>query len=713
MKLMKIFATGLIFALLAGALPASAFATTVQTEKSVGSKALFTPTAEIMPVYGAARAIVSLTFDDAVYTSALVVEELCEKYDLKASMMMWCERIGMAGSDYATAETWAKLFAKGYLEPQNHSMTHMDLRSYTEGGKANQTEENFQNEIVESKKMLEELFPEYDFLTYAIPYGAMSAAASQLALQHHYALRSVSNEIQSLNPTFGTGSGSWGSLYSPKVVGGANEEEQIAFLKAWVDRAVNEGGWYTPYIHRVGNASGAEMTYRVTEEYFKYISAYQESGDVWVATFSDATKYVRERQNTTASVRYSGGKVYVKLDMAEKTQDNLPLSKDVFNHPLTVKVKVPSSFESACCRTKDGFASSTMFTEGDETYIYVDVVPNGEEVEIGTEHELDSFAKKDADSHTATCGCGYEELQPHDVGIYGYCEDCEVGISKISLSLGSTLSLNYYVCIDESTLDGDPEISMKFTKGAEKLTVGKYEKREGLYVFTLDGISPDEMSDTISAELLIDGKISAAKLSYSAQKYCKDALKIYPNDTSLCTLISDLLIYANAFEKSIDGSSAIGAGLTLTPSEHAPAEKDNVKSIAGNDNEKLFIDSVSMNFRVQASLAFKIYAEEDDFTVIITSPKSGLTVIYTKGQLDDMGGGYFSAYSRALSPSDFASDVVAKIIDKDGLTVAEYTYTYNTYAYEASINPSLDTDEKALATALYRFGKSFEDYKNK
>ena len=41
--------------------------------------------AKIENVYGGAKGIVSMTFDDGIYPTALVLEELCEKYDLKAS----------------------------------------------------------------------------------------------------------------------------------------------------------------------------------------------------------------------------------------------------------------------------------------------------------------------------------------------------------------------------------------------------------------------------------------------------------------------------------------------------------------------------------------------------------------------------------------------------------------------------------------------------
>ena len=106
------------------------------------------------PVYGGAKAIATLTFDDSIYPTALLVQQMCEKYGMEATMMMIVERIGASGDNHADAATWAALFAKGQIEPQSHSYSHIDLRSTTENGLANQSEANFQRELADSKSAL-------------------------------------------------------------------------------------------------------------------------------------------------------------------------------------------------------------------------------------------------------------------------------------------------------------------------------------------------------------------------------------------------------------------------------------------------------------------------------------------------------------------------------------------------------------------------------
>ncbi len=678
---------------------------------------LYNFSAAIMPVYGAKKAIVSLTFDDAVYPSALVVEELCEKYGMKASMMMWCSRIGASGSDYADAETWAKLFAKGYLEPQSHSMTHMDLRSNTDNGIANQSEENYKKEIVDSKALLEELFPEYDFLTYAIPFGSMSADAAAIAVKTYYASRGVSSgAVQSLNPGFGTGNGTWGKLYSPTVVkkdadgNVVSEAEQLAYLKSWVDRTVTESGWYVPFIHKVGDVSGTEMTYSVIDELFAYIDKYQDAGDVWVSTFSDAVKYVRERQNTEVAVRYEAGNVYLTLTMADMTEDGLALPRDVFNHPLTVKVEVPESYDTVHYFLDGKLMTANTFTENDVTYAYVDAIPDGEEIVLHGTHSFSDVEKIGEDTHKKICACGFEVTEEHSDSGYGYCTVCELALEGLSLAIDSDLAMRFYVDVKDPAIADGKDISMRFTMNGETFTVTEYLTDHEMYVFTFDGIGPHQVGLTIDAEILIDGEVAVKKTGYSVENYCRDALKLFPDSEPLVSLVNDLLIYARAAEKYLSGKNTIAADMDLTASEYAPAESDDELIIDGNDSEKLFVYSAGVRFDTVNRIFFKIYSETENFSVDLYDAKTSSVITLTAEDLEYTGG-YYVAYSAPVYATDFGTDGLQCLTlkDADGNATSVVVYTVNTYAYYMSADGA-DEDMAALALALYRYGKSAAAY---
>ena len=95
--------------------------------------------------------------------------------------------------------------------------------------------------------------------------------------------------------------------------------------------------------HGVVTEDGAEETKAAkVEGWFRQMADYQNEGKLWVTTFGDAVKYIRERQNSSVNAVENADGIYVNVIMSEKTADNLPLTTDIFDQPLTVKVRVDS-----------------------------------------------------------------------------------------------------------------------------------------------------------------------------------------------------------------------------------------------------------------------------------------------------------------------------------------------------------------------------------
>ncbi|MBR2612404.1 MAG: hypothetical protein IKC72_04970 [Clostridia bacterium] len=121
-----------------------------------------------------------------------------------------------------------------------------------------------------------------------------------------------------------------------------------------------------------------DVDFDVALSFFEHAAKYQNEGKLWVTTLGNATKYIRERQNSTVNAVIRGENVYITVQMAEKTADNLPLPSDIFNHPLTVKVAVPQT--DAVTYTVGGTRKyAKTFAENGKTYALVDVIPNSGE----------------------------------------------------------------------------------------------------------------------------------------------------------------------------------------------------------------------------------------------------------------------------------------------------------------------------------------------
>ena len=339
--------------------------------------------AEIDSVYGGVNGIVTLTFDDGDYPTALAVKGLCEKYDLYATLMLIPDRIPTEenSSGKATVSQWRELFADGRLEPQNHSMSH-DIALGTNSEGKSPAESVIRYEILDSGDLLDEFFPTNDIICFAPRGGAgdksLTEAGRALAMTRYYMVRggNVSGATQSVSPTFDFGQpGSWSYIIAPSV-----DNKSFSTLKTHIDNAAEQGTWFCALAHLIADeADTYASTYESMDNWFAYIAEVRDRGDIWVTTVSSAVKYMRERQNSTVSASYDGDSVTVSVETADVTADGLALSPEIFDQPLSVKIELPAGTPNNYRYTLNGQCYSVKsFKEGMKKYVRIDVLPDSE-----------------------------------------------------------------------------------------------------------------------------------------------------------------------------------------------------------------------------------------------------------------------------------------------------------------------------------------------
>lgn len=344
---------------------------------SVSAEGEATLEASIEAAYGGAKGIITPTFDDGDYDTAVALKTLCDKYDLSATVMLIPGRIvdNPTAASQTTQEQWMSIFADGRIEPQSHSMTH----SGALGSKNDPTVATIESEILGSAERLRELFPNCDILCYAPQGGAdtyncLTDSARELAMSEYYMIRGAGNSgLQSISPSFTLGAeGSWSYILAPSV-----DSKSIDELKQWVDDTVKNGKWYCAYGHKIAAEAGTRISsYETMEAWFAYMAEARDRGDVWVTTLSSAIKYVRERQSSTVNAKYDGNKITVSVEMADTTEDGLALSADVFDHPLTVKIAVPSHIKTVRYTLGGECYTADTFKEDNVRYLRVDILPD-------------------------------------------------------------------------------------------------------------------------------------------------------------------------------------------------------------------------------------------------------------------------------------------------------------------------------------------------
>jgi hypothetical protein len=148
----------------------------------------------------------------------------------------------------------------------------------------------------------------------------------------------------------------------------ANTRAPLPLMKSWVDTAATRHDtWLVLVIHGVDSLGYEALQSTLLDEYFQYIKNKDEK--VWIATFGDVTKYMRERESAKVQDSQKDKKIFVTI-----TQ---PLDQKMYNMPLTLKTYVSSEWKKVS--VQQGKHTQQTKVEKDEkgTYVLYQAHPNG------------------------------------------------------------------------------------------------------------------------------------------------------------------------------------------------------------------------------------------------------------------------------------------------------------------------------------------------
>ena len=300
-------------------------------------------------------------------------------------------------------------------------------------------------------------------------------------------------------------------------------------------------------------------------------------------------------------------------------------------------------------------------------------------------------------------GCYSERISTYTVEVAK-----DSAIIGSSVTVGSDLAMNYYVTLgNEGLLENGKTLAMLFKLGNKEILVDTYTVVNGQYVFALEHIAPQQMSDRIDAQLLlVDGEESsvlASHLDYSVKKNVQDLLKLYAEDTALVQLLTDLLVYGEAAQKYMGYNTEDLAtnGITgMAPTSTAlPETSDRVLTKVADGNASF--TSVGVWFGTANRIYVKLNTTENVTLVV----KVGDTVIGTYTDLAEA-----ILYTGDIAATDFDAIYTFELYEDETL-VQTLTYSINSYAHAKQNSTNAAMAE--LAKALYRYGVSAEAYANK
>ena len=150
-------------------------------------------------------------------------------------------------------------------------------------------------------------------------------------------------------------------------------ETPMELMKSWVDKTAAQGKiWLVLVFHGVDGVGWKPKTGAELKDYFGYLNSKKQS--LWVATFQDVTKYIRERRQSAVG-SYMDGEVISVVLRRELTE----LSYDL---PLSLKTYVPNEWKTVEVRQGEQRKQVEVVRANGAEYVLYQAMPNAEVVRL-------------------------------------------------------------------------------------------------------------------------------------------------------------------------------------------------------------------------------------------------------------------------------------------------------------------------------------------
>lgn len=270
-----------------------------------------------------------------------------------------------AESAESSWEDFRKYAAQGH-EFGSHTISHPRLAVLDEA--------NLLYELEKSKEdILHQLGPEYIFSA-ECPFGTEDERVMEYAYEIFPALRNRMPHpyLEELNRGNKTAPGSYDKEYV-QWQRGALSDTPMEEMKSWVDTLlVHDNVWLTLVFHGVDSIGWQAIPHEKLATYFEYMK--EKEDRLWIATFADVTKYMRQRMNA-------------KIEVEEQDENQIiflghSLDKEWYHTPLTLKTNILAEWDSVNIKQGENVQHVPVLDSEDGRYILYQVIPNTEPVTL-------------------------------------------------------------------------------------------------------------------------------------------------------------------------------------------------------------------------------------------------------------------------------------------------------------------------------------------
>jgi peptidoglycan/xylan/chitin deacetylase (PgdA/CDA1 family) len=264
--------------------------------------------------------------------------------------------------------TWEELrtLSKHGYEFASHTVTHPRVAALDDA-----------NLIYELEKSRQEILDQLGFKhTFSVecPYGSEDSRGVAFALQRYQTARNriPDSFVEDLDRD-SNGDPTFSKKEYVRWQRGVLTKTPMKLVKSWVDTtATHNNIWLVLVCHGVDGIGWEPKTHEEIKEYLEYMKSKEAS--VWIATFQDVTKYMRERAHGEVRSYRDGNALSVIL-----RDDLTDLSYDL---PLTLKTYVPSDWRGVETNQGKRTTHAEVLHDQAGAYVLYQAVPNAEVVRL-------------------------------------------------------------------------------------------------------------------------------------------------------------------------------------------------------------------------------------------------------------------------------------------------------------------------------------------
>ena len=264
--------------------------------------------------------------------------------------------------------TWdsIKAYASRGYEFSSHTITHAHMAVLDTA--------NMFYELEKSKQDIRDHLGEQYTFDAEIPFGIEHPRAMKYALPAYDALRNMMTDeyMQEINRGYRTQPGSSTKEYV-QWQRGATTKTSLPLMSSWVDTTLAHNNiWLVLVFHGVDGLGYEALPHELLDTYFQYIKKNEDR--LWIATFADVAKYMRERMHATVNTEKTNDAIIVHLQHS--------LNANTYNIPLTLKTYIPENWKQIKVKQGNMQQQLQSLKDAKGNYVLYHAMPGKDVIEL-------------------------------------------------------------------------------------------------------------------------------------------------------------------------------------------------------------------------------------------------------------------------------------------------------------------------------------------